>query len=93
MILFCLGAGIVCLSLAARIYHIARQNTDPTMYDQRSQRLQDEIQQLQSDLEKQNNPFYEEQVIRDQLNMQKPDEVVLQLPSPMPSVTHSPLPN
>ncbi|HSW89436.1 MAG TPA: septum formation initiator family protein [Patescibacteria group bacterium] len=49
----------------------------------------DKQRQIETDLEQKlqnlNDPFYREKIIRDELNMQKPGEVILQLPSPSPT--------
>lgn len=42
--------------------------------------LEQENRDIQQEIEKRNSDFYKEQVIRDELNMQKEGETVIQLP-------------
>ena len=54
--------------------------------------LENQLEQLKKDIEKQQSPENQEKVIRDQLNMQKEGEVIIQLP-PLPTPTPFPTPN
>ena len=85
LVLFCTGA--LSVSLIWRIIRIVRQNDSPNLYQEPTQKLEKEVEELRHKLDQQNQPFYQESIIRDQLNMQKPDEVILQLPSTSSATT------
>lgn len=73
--------GVISFSLLWRIVQIVHQDTKPNIYQEHTQQLQKEVNDLKYKLEQQSEPFYQESIIRDQLNMKKPEEVILQLPT------------
>ncbi len=73
--------GFVTFSLLWRIVRILSQDPPTNIYRERTEKLENEVNELKVELDNQNDPFYQETIIRDQLNLQKPDEVILQLPN------------
>ena len=76
---FLLGIGLVQAGLKTKNAFVARQKAEEALEVERQKNkdLQQKIQDAQE-------PFSQEKIIRDELNMQKPGEVILLLPSPTP---------
>lgn len=73
------GVSLIRSGLQARSAFEAKRLAEDTVKEKEKKGLE-----LMEQLKRANTPYATEQIIRDELNMQLPGEVILQLPSPSP---------
>lgn len=85
-ILFCL---VMSVSLIRNSWRLSHQVDHSQQEAEDLQKLQETAEQLKQDIQREQTPFEQEKVIRNQLNMQKEGEIIIQLP-PLPTPTPQP---
>lgn len=84
--LFVLFTVLSSISLAHSIWLSSHRPNHTPEQAMEVERLQQQANQLRNDVEQVNDPFFQEKTIRDELNMQKEGEVILQIPDlPVPT--------
>lgn len=73
------GISLIRSGLQARRAFEARRQAEASVHEKEVKGLE-----LMEQLKEANTPFATEKIIRDELNLQLPGEVILQLPSPSP---------
>ena len=86
VVFFCL---VMSVSLTRNAWKLSHQPDHSEQESLELQKLQEKADQLKKDLEKEKQPFEQEKIIRDELNMQKEGEIIIQLPS-LPTPTPAP---
>ncbi len=76
---FLVGLSLIRSGLQARNAFVAKQQAEANLHEKEEKGLQ-----LMEQLKEANTPYAQEKIIRDELNLQLPGEVILQLPSPSP---------
>ena len=82
---------VMCLLLVRNAWNIWSTTRQPVVNDDSLEAEREKNAELKQDIGRWSEDFQKEMVIREELNMQKENESVLQVP-PFPSVTSNPLP-
>ncbi|MEO8581894.1 MAG: hypothetical protein ABI425_04975 [Patescibacteria group bacterium] len=81
-------------SLVRNSWKLSHQPDHTQEETQVLEKLKATADKLQQNLEKDQHPFEQEKIVRDQLNMQKEGEIIIQLPAlPTPSPHTTPIPS
>jgi cell division protein FtsB len=83
---------IFSISLIRNLWTASHQPDHTIQQSAEVDKLQNQVNQLQVAIEKEKDPFIQEKIIRDELNMQKNGEIIIQLP-PLPTPTVQPQPS
>lgn len=94
VVIFCL---VTSISLVRNAWKLSHQPDHSQEENKQLQELQSKVDKLQQDINTQQQPFEQEKIIRDELNMQKEGEIIIQLPllptsTPRPEPTSMPTP-
>lgn len=95
LLLTILTTGFLCLPLIRNILFQIRQQDNSLIVEKEVIKIQEEVETLRKNVETQQQSFYQEKIIRDELQMQKDGEKIIQLPTlptPTPLPTTHPTP-
>lgn len=73
--------GLICLGLLKNLWFFSRQLGSSSQLDQEVAQLKTEVESLQAQLLPDQHAFLQEKIIREELLLQQPGEIVVQVPT------------